>query len=534
MRGDVTGTLKLKPGGWLVGVAVFLAVMALVAGAFLIARSERGYELGRWNARLQHSGIQRVAKVNQWLADSRHGLQTVAENPTVQIFLSEIAAANFDTRAVPESDAKAAFLQSYIASLSVHGAYAANVPPDMPMGSTMQSSTGLAVLDGRRHVVASTFGYTPSPALIASLLAAMKDDQAGPQSFRAGGDAVNAFIAAIRPLQAPPSAQPIGYVIGARKLEAGFWSADSAPLSTERGHESLFAVDAHSAPMLLGSSAKVAQIGDAGEARAALAPGHLFDAPDFAGQDSFHLAIAVPSTSWAVVESVPARTALAGVDARVRTLALVLLLALVAIILAVLALWRHMAGVEAAKAHETSLKIYRSVVEVLLEAIDQRDPGAAAHSRRVAALARAVALKMGKTSVEADRLELAGALLNVGKLFVPSEMLTKQGALDDSERVAFDRGAMRWLDLLARMPFDPPLEPVLREAYRLMRPGTEPSAGNDAYIIVMANRAVALTSPRAYRQPHSVAETIELLSPPSVALPQSLFAALRAALGESI
>jgi hypothetical protein len=457
------------------GVGVFVAVMALVAAAFRIAHNERTFELDRWEARLRADSVQPLDTVNGWLKASHDALRAVAVNPTVQIYLSQAATS---APATPESEAQSVFLESYIASLGSRGPFASSAAAS---GIPAPSDTGLAVLDAQRHVVASTIGYRPSPQRIAALIASMRDGSAGPLASGAKAGGPIGFLAAIRPIQGAAAAPPVGYVIGERKLDAAFW---------------------------------------------ACSPQRLQRADDLAGADALHLGVPVTGANWVLVESVPASSALAGVDARIRNLLTILLLSLLAIILGILALWRHVAALQQAAAREASVKLYRSVAELLLQAIDQRDPGAAEHSRRVAALSRQVALRMGATAANADAAELAGALMNVGKLFVPVELLTKTDSLDAAESARFADGSARWLDLLARAPFEPPLEPVLRDAYRLGRGDVVQAPAPNTYTIVAANAAVALMSPRAYRMAHSPSETLEILSKSRPALPQPILSAL--------
>ncbi|MBS0273288.1 MAG: hypothetical protein JSR55_02565 [Proteobacteria bacterium] len=513
---------RARQRGFLLGLGIFLAAMALVAAAFRIAHNERAFELNRWETRLHTDAVQPVDMVSGWLSASRDALRAVAENPTVQIYLSQAAVANPAPPVSPESEAQGAFLESYIISLGSHGPFAAS-------SGAARSATGLAVLDAQRHVVAATSGYRPSPQTIVALIAKMRDGSAGPLVSSAAANSPNAFLVAVRPIQAAMSAPPVGYVIGERRLDEGFWASDGSVIATDHGHESLVSVGPDGATHLVGSSVTGRVVSaDSGEYLAARTPLHLQRARDMKGRDALHLGVPVKGADWVLVESVPASSALAGVEARIRNLLTILLLSLLAIILGILALWRHMTGIQQAASREASMKLYRGVAEVLLQAIDQRDPGAAEHSRRVAALSRDIALKMGAAKAEADAAELAGALMNVGKLFVPVNLLTKAGELDDAEVSQFADGSARWLDLLARTPFDPPLEPILRDAYRLGY-GQAPEAGGVArntYIIVAANKAVALMSPRAYRMAHSPVETLEILSAPDHAIPEPIRAAL--------
>ncbi|HEY8950884.1 MAG TPA: HD domain-containing phosphohydrolase [Rhizomicrobium sp.] len=491
--------------------------MALVAAAFRLAHNERVFELDRWAIRLHAAGTQRLGMVNEWLSESRAALRSVAVNPTVQIYLSQAAANPAPT---PESEAQAAFLQSYVISLGSRGAFASSKP-------SMPSETGIAVLDSHRHLVAATYGYRPPAQLIAALLAQSRDGTTGPSLSQAKDGSPVAFLAEVRPIQGMMSAPAVGYVIGERVLDRSVWSGST--LAADHGHESLIAA-ANDKASLIGSSVTGVAAGS-GEVLAAQAPLHLQRAPDLNGKDALHLGIPVKGTNWVLVETVRASSALAGVDARIRSLLTILLLSLLAIILGLLLLWRHVTAGQQAAAREAGVRLYRDIAEVLLQAIDLRDPGAAEHSRRVASLSRQVALRIG---ADADAAELAGALMNVGKLFVPVNVLTKTGGLEESEAAQFAEGSARWLDLLARASLDPPLAPVLRDADHLMRgESTAAAPSRVAHIIAAANKAVALMSPRAYRMAHTPQETLEILAKSRPAVPPAILTAMADLLKQS-
>jgi hypothetical protein len=385
------------------------------------------------------------------------------------------------------------------------------------------------VLDAKGHSVATTMGYRPSAETVSALMARQKDGEAGPWAIAAKDGSLIAFLKAVRPIQALPSAASVGYVVAERRLDKAFWAEDGSTLGADHGHESLVAKNAPGKFQLIGSSLSGnATLDSAGEFLAAQSAGRLAHAPGLGGEDALHLGLAVPGTDWTLVESVPTSRALAGVEERIRNLLTILLLSLLAIILGVLLLWRHMTAVQQASARETSLKLYRDVAEVLLLAIDQRDPGAAEHSRKVASLSRRLALRMGLSGGDADTAELAGSLMNVGKLFVPVPLLTKSGALEDGEASLFSEGTARWLDILARTSLALPLEAVLRQAYRLRQgdPGDGTAVSRLAYIIEAANAAVALTSPRAHRMAHSPQEASEILAKSQPPLPPAMLAAM--------
>lgn len=505
-----------RRGAWL-GVAVFVAAMVLVAAAFRVAHNERAFEMDRWAVRLKSASAEPLGMVNKWLSESRSALRGVAVNPTVQIYLSQKAMGA--AAATPESEAQGAFLQSYIASLGSRG----------PFAATPGGGTGLAVLDAQHRLIAATFGYRPSPQTIAALMMRGHRGETGPMAMPSESGTHISFLDVVHPIQGLPSAAPVGYVVAERRLGKSFWSSTGSVLAADGGYESLISSTPGGKYALVGSSvAETAPFESSGEVLAARKPGMLQHANGLRGEDALHLGVPVAGADWALVESVTTSRALAGVEARIQNLLTILLLALLAIILGLLLLWRHVTAVQQAVAREAGVKLYRGVAEVLLQAIDQRDPGAAEHSRRVADLSRRVAERMGISAADTDTAELAGALMNVGKLFVPVPLLTKSGTLKEAEASQFADGTARWLDILERASLDLPLAAVLRDADHLGRGEAGVGTPHDriTYIIVAANKAVALVSPRAYRMAHSPQETLAILAKSAPPLPQAVLVAL--------
>lgn len=75
----------------------------------------------------------------------------------------------------------------------------------------------------------------------------------------------------------------------------------------------------------------------------------------------------------------------------------------------------------------------RAALAALVDVIELRDPYTAGHSERVAALARAIAVRLGLTGEEADLIETAGRVHDLGKVAINPTLLTKPGPLDETE-----------------------------------------------------------------------------------------------------
>ncbi len=159
----------------------------------------------------------------------------------------------------------------------------------------------------------------------------------------------------------------------------------------------------------------------------------------------------------------------------------------------------------------------RGVVDALVAVVDKRDPFATEHSSRVSRLARSMAAEMNLSDIDGDTVELSGALLNLGKLFVPPELLTKQGGLSEEELRVVRDAMLTTADILDRIEFEGPVVETLRQSLEKVDGSGYPGSrkGDDilltARIIAVANAFVALISARAHRSGLSVDEAVRKL-----------------------
>lgn len=172
---------------------------------------------------------------------------------------------------------------------------------------------------------------------------------------------------------------------------------------------------------------------------------------------------------------------------------------------------------EAVNERERRSRILGQLVRTLVGVVDRRDPFAAGHSQRVGRLARAVATEMGLDEGQAETAEIAGSLLNLGKIFVPATLLTRSTGLSEAERQQIREGMQTSADLLEGVEFDGPVVETLRQAQAHWDgTGIPPGlAGEDiivtARIVAVANAFVGMVSHRAHREALGVDRAIEAL-----------------------
>lgn len=159
---------------------------------------------------------------------------------------------------------------------------------------------------------------------------------------------------------------------------------------------------------------------------------------------------------------------------------------------------------ELTKERRRSEQMLRQLINTLVSVVDRRDPYSADHSARVATVSKAIAEEMGIEDREVKTVDIAGNLMNLGKIFIPPEILTKTADLSEEERNMLARAYLDSADLLQNVPFNGPVVDTIRQMGEHID-GTGPLglSGDDiletANILAVANAFVGMVSARAYR-----------------------------------
>ncbi len=159
---------------------------------------------------------------------------------------------------------------------------------------------------------------------------------------------------------------------------------------------------------------------------------------------------------------------------------------------------------EAVREREGRLQTHRQLVETLVRLVDKRDPFAANHSQLVSHIAYEVALDMELDNVTVETTHTAGSLMNIGKIVVPAELLTKSEKLSADEKRAIRDSMNAASDILAGISFEGPVAETLRQ-WQEKWDGSGPLGleGEDilisARIIAVANAFIGMISPRSWR-----------------------------------
>jgi putative nucleotidyltransferase with HDIG domain len=156
--------------------------------------------------------------------------------------------------------------------------------------------------------------------------------------------------------------------------------------------------------------------------------------------------------------------------------------------------------------HSGRISAGRQSKEVLLRAMCERDADLATHLVDVAALAEAIAERLGLEPARAAEVRDAAALHDIGKVAIPDAILRKPGPLDAAERVFIEEHTLIGERILAGAPALQAAARLVRSSHERYDGGGYPDglAGEDiplgARIIAVCDAFDAMVTDRSYRR----------------------------------
>ncbi|MFV9616683.1 MAG: HD domain-containing phosphohydrolase [Gammaproteobacteria bacterium] len=162
-------------------------------------------------------------------------------------------------------------------------------------------------------------------------------------------------------------------------------------------------------------------------------------------------------------------------------------------------------------------RLMQSVISTLAQLIDKHDPHCAHHSQRTREVAVAIARTMGLSQERIDALAMAALLANIGKLYIPAEMLTNIEPITEHEELMLRKNVNYSVEILQDLDFEGPVLTFIQQKNERLDGGGYPKglSGNniakESRILSVANAFVAMTSSRAYRSGMPIKEVLEVL-----------------------
>jgi len=179
---------------------------------------------------------------------------------------------------------------------------------------------------------------------------------------------------------------------------------------------------------------------------------------------------------------------------------------------------RRLAEDKLAKSYESLKKTLNDAINTMVKIVELRDPYTAGHQQKVAELATAIARAMKLEDSRIDQLRMAAVTHDIGKMYVPSDILSKPGRLSNIEFSLIKTHSLSGYNIVKSMDFPCSVaDAVLQHHERLDGSGYPAGLkGEDmileAKILAVADVIEAMASHRPYRSELGIDKALEEIS----------------------
>ncbi len=163
-------------------------------------------------------------------------------------------------------------------------------------------------------------------------------------------------------------------------------------------------------------------------------------------------------------------------------------------------------------------KNMEGTIQAMALTVEMRDPYTAGHQRQMANLASVIAREMGIPTEQTNGIHMAGAVHDIGKICVPSEILCKSGKLTEIEFSMIKIHPQAGYDILKTIEFQWPIAKFVLQHHEKMNGSGYPSGLSsdniliEARILCVADVVEAMTPHRPYRPALGIDKALEEIS----------------------
>ncbi|MBO6560109.1 MAG: HD domain-containing protein [Nisaea sp.] len=151
-------------------------------------------------------------------------------------------------------------------------------------------------------------------------------------------------------------------------------------------------------------------------------------------------------------------------------------------------------------------KAVMGVTAALATVVEKRDPYTAGHQQRVAELAIAIGKELGLHEDRLEGVRIGAWIHDIGKIGVPTEILSKPGKLDATEIALIKRHAEIGYDIVKNIDFGWPVEKIVHQHHERIDGSGYPQGlkgdqiALEAKIVAVADVVESMGTDRPYRK----------------------------------
>ena len=166
---------------------------------------------------------------------------------------------------------------------------------------------------------------------------------------------------------------------------------------------------------------------------------------------------------------------------------------------------RKKAETDLKQSFEKVQKGLEDTIQTIAMIVQTRDPYTAGHQRQVDKLATAIAREMGLSEDRIKGIRTAALLHDIGKIYVPAEMLSRPGHLSESEYDIMKKHPQVSFDILSMIEFPWPVAEIVSQHHERLNGSGYPGGLKgaeillEARILAVADVVESMASHRPYR-----------------------------------
>jgi len=170
------------------------------------------------------------------------------------------------------------------------------------------------------------------------------------------------------------------------------------------------------------------------------------------------------------------------------------------------------------KSYQVLNKTFDDTILAFSTIVEIKDRYTAGHQIRVAKIAEAIAREMNRNDEEIRIIRIAGTIHDIGKIYVPSDILSRPGKLSNLEFEVIKTHAQYGYDILKTIDFPWPIAQVVLQHHEKLDGSGYPNGikGPDillyARILTVADVVEAMSSYRPYRPALGIDKALEEIS----------------------
>lgn len=155
--------------------------------------------------------------------------------------------------------------------------------------------------------------------------------------------------------------------------------------------------------------------------------------------------------------------------------------------------------------YQQTQKVMEGTVRAMAKMVESRDPYTAGHQEQVTAIACIIGREMALPEKQIQGLHIAASLHDMGKISVPSEILSKPGKLSTLEMEIMKTHCRVAYDILSKIDFPYPVADIVLQHHERMNGSGYPQGLAqegillEARIIAISDVIEAMASHRPYR-----------------------------------